>query len=178
MQKRRQIVLEKTDEIIQYYNKGGDIQSRIASLNRGCNMYEGMNALMTKMSEQKLLHRMAYYLEIYNVLEALLLAHDLKTETDILQENQLYSGTIYDGSDYIFSLAEQFREHWQTKADRLDISLSSKNVECTSSAEDTPLLQDTPPSAEEQIQQMESENRTFWEKHPEMRGQNGISFHT
>lgn len=177
-QKRRQTTLEKSDEIIRYYDKGGDIQSQIACLNRGCNIYDSVNTLMDKILVQKATHRMAYYLEIYHVLEALLLAHDLETQTDILQKNHIYSGTIYDGSDYILALARQFRAHWQAQADKLDISLSGKGVTPTSAAEITSPLQEPSLSVREQIQQMESENRAFWEEHPEMKGQNGMSFHT
>lgn len=174
-QKRKQTTLEKADEIIRYYDKGGDITSQITNYNRGCNIYDSINILMDGMQQQSIINRMMYYQEIYSVIEALLLAHGYKNKQEIEEEYLPMKNTSYDETRYIFSLANIITEHWILKENEIEqIDSDFQKHKAEDSLSSASITQT--PSPDEQIAHAEEENRKFWESHPEMKIQDGMRF--
>ena len=176
-QKKKQAILDKADEIIRYYDKGGNIHSQLININRGCTIYGGINRLMDEMPQKAIICRMSYFYEINNVINALLLAYGLKSKEDIIQENLPYKdSSLYDGTDWIFSLSEQLQKRWR------DISAELANTDANFKAyrqaqlEAEKLTPPASPTVTEQIQNFEEENRKFWEEHPEMKNKSGLFF--
>lgn len=174
-QKRKQTTLEKADEIIRYYDKGGDITSQITNYNRGCNIYDSINILMDGMQQQSIINRMMYYQEIYSVIEALLLVHGYKNKQEIEEEYLPMKNTSYDETRYIFSLANIITEHWILKKNEIEqIDSDFQKYKAEDSLSSASITQT--PSPDEQIAHAEEENRKFWESHPEMKIQDGMRF--
>ena len=176
-QKKKQAILDKADEIIRYYDKGGSIHSQLININRGCTIYGGINDLMDEMPQKAVIHRMAYFHEINNVISALLLAYGLKSKEDIIQENLPYKDSpLYDGTDWIFSLSEQLQKRWQGISDELTNIDANFKAQRKTQLESEKLTPPAIPTVAEQIQDFEDKNREFWEEHPEMKNKSGLSF--
>lgn len=176
-QKKKQSILDKADEIIRYYDKGGNIHSQLININRGCTIYGGINNLMDEMPQKAIIYRMSYFHEINNVINALLLAYGLKSKEDIIQENMPYKDSaLYDGTDWIFSLSEQLQKRWQNISAELANTDANFKAHRKAQLEAEKLSPPTVPTVAEQIQNFEDENRKFWKEHPEMKGKSGLSF--
>ncbi len=114
--KKKQAVLDKAEEIIRYYDKGGSVESLIVNINRGCGIYGGINSLLDEMPNKDLILRMTYFNSINNIILALLLAHGFMNKTEIHEKfNYCQGDPAYDDSNWIISLAEQFKAHWDSQ---------------------------------------------------------------
>ena len=173
-QRQKQELLSQIEEIMRYYGKGRTLQDRISALNRGCDIYGSVTELMNEMPNQSLIHRMAYFYEIKNVLNALLLANDLITEVELAEEYAPYEDTVYGGMNWVKELSETLRKRRQAVFDDLDESdrkfREKQRVEKKNREE--PAKEPIP--VKELIRQAEEENRNFWEEHPEMITKSGL----
>ncbi len=173
-QRKMKQVLEKSSEIIRYYDKGGTIQGQISCINRGCRIYDTINTIMDEMPKQKVQNRMLYFHEIDSILLALSLAFGLTSEEEILNDTFCSTNeSLYDNNEWIFSLSKIFKEHWDNKLSTIDAYVKTHK---SNSANSKPAQVSL--DINEKIKQAEDENREFWREHPEMINQSGLNFPT
>lgn len=110
MKNHMEDTLEKSSEIIRYYDQSRSIQSKIGCIQRGCRIYDAFNQIMDEMPKQKLENRMIYYREIESILRAILLAQNLISEEDIPEEN--FAIDDLGNQEWTIALARMFNEHW------------------------------------------------------------------
>ena len=167
-QRQKQELLSQIEEVMRYYGKGKTLQDRITALNRGCDIYGSVTTLMNEMPKQNLTHRMAYFVEVKHVLNALLLANDLITEEKLANEYASYKDTIYDGMAWVKELSEILRSHRQTIFDDLDETIRKFREKQRTQKRNEEETSNEPTPVKELIRQAEEQNRSFREEHPEL----------
>ncbi len=163
-QKQIKDVLEKTAEIIRYYDKGGTIQGQISCINRGCRIYNTLNMIMDEMPKQKIPNRMLFFYEIDSILQALSLALGLTSETEIFNDTFIsIDDPLYDNNDWIFALSKQFKEHWENKITTMEKYIETQKADTTTKESSQPIS-----DIHNKIEHAENVNREFWKEHPKM----------
>ena len=121
----RNRLIAKVEEMMAYYDIPNTLRGKITAINRGCSLILPLIKLMDEMPKQELVLRMAYYDEIYNVLNAMLLANGLITVNDIYDdtERRLIKGSVYDGTDFILELSEMIKKHQNNMFSELEMHI-------------------------------------------------------
>ena len=114
--KKKEDVMQRIEDAMNYYGRSKLIADRITAVNRGCQLFGSLADLMEHMPDKKVGCRMSYYYEIADVLYALMLANDLISVDDIkaYHERNMHTGTIYDGTEFAAKLADMIRQHQET----------------------------------------------------------------
>lgn len=116
---RMKKTLQGAEAVIRYYGRPQKIEDKTGNINRGCKVYEALNKIMDEMPRQELQHRALYFHEIEGVLNALCLSQGLITEDDIPEQESYY----YQDMEWIVSLAQLFKNHWDLKKKYMELDL-------------------------------------------------------
>lgn len=108
--KRKKEAISKVEDMMSYYDIPNSLNDKIMAINRGCAVILPLTELMEHMPNHEIVLKIPYWSEICNVMQALLLANDLTTKEDIIAENQKEM-SMYDYTEYIFWLADVFKNH-------------------------------------------------------------------
>lgn len=113
-QKRKKQTIDKIADIIKWTDNAGGLESQIACINRGCNVYDMVNQLMELTRSMKRNAKMPFFYEVVDVLKAMLLANSLLDEGQLAYTD---NSTYYCGEDkeWIVKLAQEMKEHWEAK---------------------------------------------------------------
>ena len=150
-------MLDRVESIIRWTNHAGGIQSQMACINRGCEVYGMLSDLMEHMKTHDSLLRMPFYYEVVSVLKAMLIAYGLM-ESDSVKD--LYGEEGHYGSDveWIRKMASDIRTHWEKEHSYFDQFLHRPKTK----------IKVESPSIAEQIKEAEEENRQIREKYPDL----------
>ncbi len=113
--KRKLAVLDRADEVIRYFDRCGYIRDKTNVINRHCQIYETLNLLMADMVNKTVMKRMPYFDEIKAVLSAMMLAYGFMSEEEALESCAQKLNVGYDDSEWLLSLAQILKEHWEEK---------------------------------------------------------------
>lgn len=130
--KRKENVLSKIGKIIDRNNSDDYVHDKIMSINRGCNMYDMVNALMEAVQKQKRYLKVPFRYEIINVYTAMLVAYGLLDEEDLNKSSDI-QGFYGEDLEWISSISKLILEHWNAKKlyceQQRDEAYSSKSVD-------------------------------------------------
>ncbi len=112
--KRKQAVLDQTDEIIRYHDRCNHIMDKTNVMNKRCSTYEGLNVLMAEIPQKPIIQRVPYFDEIQAVINAMLLAHGFLSEAEV-KASYTNRGEQYDETDFVVLLAKEIKAHWVAK---------------------------------------------------------------
>lgn len=158
-QKKKQEILEKTEDIIKWSDHAGSISSQIACINRGCNIYGMTNDLMEMMRNmEKMILKMPFYYELMSVWKAMLLAYGLVEQEEISSGEQSEAHWGED-TEWIIRLAKQIRKHWDVERSYHENCETERREERRKEKENTEQLK-----WKDQIARAEEQNRQFREK--------------
>lgn len=114
--KRKKATMDDIDKAMDYYGLSDKIMNKIIAINRGCRVYGALTTYLDQMPNETAGTRMYYFYMARNVLLALLMANGLMSSDELDKEFERVSGNpIYDDKDWIYELAEIFKEKYQKK---------------------------------------------------------------
>lgn len=154
--KQMQQTLNKVEEIIKWIDGEGSIESKITCINRGCGIYEMINALMEHGRQEKAGLKIPLLYEYTNVWKAMLIAYGLiGTENlDSLDLSQHYTG---EDGEWIIQLSEILRERWKNCVEARDRHVERIKKEINDNKENE--MSFTNKTIEEQIEMVENERK-------------------
>lgn len=168
---KKQKTLENVNHAIEYYGHGSSIQTQICCINRGCNIYDSINSLMSEMRNKEIVFRMSYYYEIANIIDAFLLAYGLSNNEEVLDKHVYQKDTpLYYDIEWIFSLSEKIQEHWEQKQLDVNNHIAKCREEQNNLKKDASQIINNSLDLNEQIKQTEEINRQLKLEHPEVSG--------
>ena len=114
--KKKQESLQAIEEVIEYFGIPNKIMDEVCSINRGCMVYDALTKYLRKMPNEAIAMRMIYFGMVKNVLNAMLIANGLMSKEELEEEFvHLKGNKLYDDSDWIYELAELFKNKYEEK---------------------------------------------------------------
>ncbi len=124
-QKRRKDTLVAVEDIINWTDNAGSIQSQICCINRGCQVYDLITDMMQKMREQQSNVKMRFFFEMVAIWNAMAIAYGIKDEEELIANIYKYKSEEMENPEWIRELAKLFKEHW-TERYELEMERHSK----------------------------------------------------
>lgn len=111
-QKMRKDTLEAVEDIINWTNNAGSVQSQISCINRGCQVYGLITDMMQKMREQPSNIKMHFFFEMVAILNAMAIAYGIKDDEELIANIYKYKSEEMENPEWISELAKLFKGHW------------------------------------------------------------------
>lgn len=111
--------IAQTELLISGHTPKAAIQDQMLYMHRGCYIYDMVNSLMENMYHLAPLHKMPFFFEIASILDAMLLAYNVKGNASGTADNDL---SPYMDNKWITELASLIKDHWdpiKTDCDRI-----------------------------------------------------------
>ena len=86
-QKKRKDTLEAVEDIINWTDNAGSIQSQICCINRGCQIYDLITDMMQKMREQQSNVKMHFFFEMVAIWNAMAIAYGIESKLQQLRSD-------------------------------------------------------------------------------------------
>lgn len=137
--KRKKDTLDKVEDIINWTNNAGSLQSHLACINRGCEAYELITDMMQKMRTEKVNLKMDFYYEMLSIWYAMAIAYGIRDESKILSQFENCDFNVSEDPEWIKELAQYFKKHWEEKYTNKTLQCyNKKKVSLDDKADDLP----------------------------------------
>lgn len=111
-QKRKKELLEEIENLIQWTDNAGSLESQMTCINRGCNVFGIVADFMKYMKKQDRHIKMPFFYSLIDVLRAMQLSYDMIDKSSLTYKNPDEEWYCGEDGEWIFYLSKEIKNHW------------------------------------------------------------------
>jgi transcriptional regulator with XRE-family HTH domain len=111
-QKRKKELLVEIEDLIQWTDNAGSLESQMTCINRGCNVFGIVAEFMKYMKKQELHIKMPFFYSMLDVLKAMQLSYDMIEKSSLTYKNPNEEWYCGEDGEWIVNLSKEIKNHW------------------------------------------------------------------
>ncbi|MDD3137744.1 MAG: hypothetical protein PHX08_02075 [Lachnospiraceae bacterium] len=111
-QKRKKELIQEIQDLIQWTDHAGSLESQMTCINRGCTVFGTVTEFMKYMKKQEIHMKMPFFYAMLDVLMAMQLSFDMIDSSSLTYKNSEEEWLCGEDGEWIIALSKQIKIHW------------------------------------------------------------------